>query len=122
MQLLILMLKTGQTIISQFELLEMEPRVHLSEPYEITGKTKVTLTPWPPYTKETDILLTSDSILTDVEPLESIRDSYLKKIGKTMEDLQTKDNRVLLTEDENVPDLPPPPEEDYEPMYIEEDL
>ena len=40
-----------------------------------------------------------------------------------MEDLQPKDNRVLLNEDENVPEAPPPiPEDDYEPQYIEEDL
>ena len=123
MNLLLVMLKTGQTLVSLSEELEYEPKCHLIEPYEVTGKTKITLTPWPPLTEEKNILLHSDSLLTVVEPTLTLANQYLKKIGKTMEDLQTKDNRVLLNEDENVPDLPPPPEEDdYEPQYIEEDL
>jgi len=122
MNLLLVMLKTGQTLVSLSEELEYEPKCHLIEPYEVTGKTKITLTPWPPLTEEKNILLHSDSLLTVVEPTLTLANQYLKKIGKTMEDLQTKDNRVLLNEDENVPDLPPPPEDDYEPQYIEEDL
>ena len=122
MNLLLVMLKTGQTLVSLSEELEYEPKCHLIEPYEVTGKTKITLTPWPPLTEEKNILLHSDSLLTVVEPTLTLANQYLKKIGKTMEDLQTKDNRVLLNEDENVPDLPPPPEDEYEPQYIEEDL
>jgi len=122
MNLLLVMLKTGQTLVSLSEELEYEPKCHLIEPYEVTGKTKITLTPWPPLTEEKNILLHSDSLLTVVEPTLTLANQYLKKIGKTMEDLQTKDNRVLLNEEENVPDLPPPPEDDYEPQYIEEDL
>ena len=123
MNLLLVMLKTGQTLVSLSEELDYEPKCHLIEPHEVTGKTKITLTPWPPLTDETNILLHSDSLLTVVEPTLTLANQYLKKIGKTMEDIQPKDNRVLLNEDENVPDLPPPPEEDdYEPQYIEEDL
>ena len=122
MNLLLVLLKSGTTLISLSEELEYEPKCHLIEPYEVTGKTKITLTPWPPHTDEKNILLHSDSLLTVVEPTLTLANQYLKKIGKTMEDLQTKDNRVLLNEDENVPDLPPPPEDDYEPQYIEEDL
>ena len=122
MNLLLVLLKSGTTLISLSEELEYEPKCHLIEPYEVTGKTKITLTPWPHHTEEKNILLHSDSLLTVVEPTLTLANQYLKKIGKTMEDLQTKDNRVLLNEDENVPDLPPPPEDDYEPQYIEEDL
>ena len=124
MNLLLVLLRSGTTLISLSEELEYEPKCHLIEPYEVTGKTKITLTPWPPHTDEKNILLHSDSLLTVVEPTLTLANQYLKKIGKTMEDLQTKDNRVLLNEDENVPDMPPPiPEEDdYEPQYIEEDL
>ncbi len=122
MNLLLVMLKTGQTLVSLSEELDYEPKCHLIDPHEVTGKTKITLTPWPPLTEETNILLHSDSLLTVVEPTLTLANQYLKKIGKTMEDLQTKDNRVLLNEDENVPDLPPPPEDDYEPQYIEEDF
>ena len=119
MNLLLVLLKSGTTLISLSEELEYEPKCHLIEPYEVTGKTKITLTPWPHHTEEKNILLHSDSLLTVVEPTLTLANQYLKTIGKTMEDLQTKDNRVLLNEDENVPDLPPPPEDDYEPMYME---
>ena len=122
MNLLLVMLKTGQTLVSLSEELDYEPKCHLIEPHEITGKTKITLTPWPPHTDETNILLHGDSLLTVIEPTTDIASQYLKKIGKTMEDLQPKDNRVLLNEEENVPDLPPVPEDEYEPQYIEEDL
>lgn len=122
MNLLLVMLKTGQTLVSLSEELDYEPKCHLIEPHEITGKTKITLTPWPPHTNETNILLHGDSLLTVIEPTAAIASQYLKKIGKTMEDLQPKDNRVLLNEEENVPDLPPVPEDEYEPQYIEEDL
>ena len=123
MNLLLVLLKSGTTLIYLSEELEYEPKCHLIEPHEVTGKSKITLTPWPPHTDEKNILLHSDSLLTVVEPTLTLANQYLKKIGKTMEDLQTKDNRVLLTEDENVPDLPPPiPEDEYEPQYIEEDL
>ena len=122
MNLLLVMLKTGQTLVSLSEELDYEPKCHLIEPHEITGKTKITLTPWPPHTDETNILLHGDSLLTVIEPTAAIASQYLKKIGKTMEDIQPKDNRVLLNEEENLPDLPPVPEDEYEPQYIEEDL
>jgi len=122
MNLLLVMLKTGQTLVSLSEELDYEPKCHLIQPYEITGKTKLILTPWPPHTDEENILLHSDSLLTVIEPTEAIANQYLKKIGKTMEDIKPKDNRVLLNEEENVPDLPPVPEDEYEPQYIEEDL
>ena len=120
MNLLLFLLKSNQTLISLSEELEYEPKCHLIQPHEVTGKTKLTLTPWPPHTEEKNILLHSDSLLTVVTPTKALADSYLKKIGKTYEDLQPKENKVLLTEDENVPELPPPPEDDYEPQYIEE--
>jgi len=118
MQLLLLLLQSGQTIISLSDQLPEEPRVHLKEPFEVTGKTKLTLTPWPPHTDEKDILLSSDSLLTVVEPNETLRDTYLQKIGKTLEDILPKqDDRVLLNEEENVPEYV---DEDYEPLYIEQ--
>lgn len=123
MQLLLLILKTGQTLISLSDQLPEEPRVHLKEPYEVGGKTKLTLSPWPPYTDEKDILLSSDTLLTVVEPNESLRDTYLKKIGKTLEDIQPKeDDKILLSEEENVPEenVPEYVDENYEPLYLEQ--
>jgi len=119
MQLLLLFLKTGQILISLSEQLEMEPRVHLIEPYEVNGKTKLTLTQWPPYSNEKDILMSSESLLTVVEPDDVIRDAYLKKIGKTLEDIQPKDDKVLLNEEEEVGEYSE--DEPYEPFYRQVD-
>ena len=118
MNILLLLLKTGQTIISLSDQLPEEPRVHLKDPYEVGGKTKLTLSPWPPYTDEKDILLTSDNLLTVVEPQVKLRDEYLKKIGKTLEEVTPKEpDKMLLSEEENVPEYV---NEDYEPLYVEE--
>ncbi len=118
MNLALIILKTGQTLIAQSDELDYEPRCHLVEPYEVSGKTKVTLTRWPLYTDEKHILLNSDDLLTVIEPNQSVKDSYLKKIGKTEEELQSKENKVLLNEEELIPD---PPEDPYEPQYLESD-
>ena len=121
MNLLLFLLKSNQTLISLSDELDYEPKCHLMQPHEVTGKTKITLTPWPPHTEDIDILLSSDNLLTVVEPTKKLADAYLKKIGKTYEDLKPKDNKVLLTEDENVPQVavPPEDEDEYEPFYME---
>lgn len=108
-------MKTGQTLVAQTEQLEYEPKVHLVDPYEVTGTKAVTLKEWPLYTDDDHILLQSDTLLTVCEPSIKIRQAYLKKIGKTEDDFKPEPIPVLLTEDENVPD-----NEDYEPRYIEE--
>lgn len=118
MNLTLLILKTGQTLIAQSDELDYEPRCHLFQPYEVGGKSKVTLTPWPAHTSDEHILLNSNDLLTVVTPTQSLTDAYLRRIGKTIEDLQPKENKVLLNEGEV---LPEPPEEDgYEPYYVEE--
>ena len=83
----------------------------------ISGKQKLTLQPWPDYTDDEHILLTSDTLLTVCEPTELVRDAYLKKIGKTLEDLNSEPERVMLNEDETIPDG-----EDYEPRYVEDPI
>lgn len=103
----------------------MEPRCHLLEPMIVSGAAKVSLTSWPKYTNEKHILLHSDSLLTVMEPTDVIRDAYLKKIGKTLEDFTPAPQPVLLNEDESVPDGSPirdtyyDEEDDYEPRYQE---
>lgn len=119
MNLSMLLLKQGIRLIAQTEELDYEPRVHLVQPYEVTGKTKVVLTPWPGHTEDTHILLNSNDLLTVVSPTQSLIDSYLKKVGKTLEDLQPKENKVLLNEGDPLPD--PPSEDGYEPLYYEEE-
>ena len=118
----LLILKNGQVLISESEEMDYEPKVHLIRPYLVSGKTKVTLTPWPSYTTDTDILLRSDDLLTVCEPEKSLLEIYLKKVGKTIKDYEekepTKDSPVLLNENEEIPgeDF-----DEYEPMYTEVD-
>ena len=109
MDLMLLVLKTGETLISATEQLEMEPRCHLDRPYLVSGKTKVTLSAWPPHAADQHILLNTDSLLTVCEPSPAIKAMYLKRIGKTMEDFAPKEQPVLLNEDEQLPSY-----DDYE--------
>ena len=73
MNLAVILLKTGQHLVSQIEELEYEPKVHLFQPYLVSGKTKVTLTRWPDYVVDEHILLKSDNLLTAGEPTVKIK-------------------------------------------------
>ena len=123
MRLTLLVLKDQTYLMAQVEILEMEPRVHMFEPMVVSGTSKVILTPWPKYTDEKHILINSNSLLTDLEPNEKVRDAYLAKIGKTLEDFTPKPQPELLQEDEQLPTGQFEDYEDdhgYEPRYQEE--
>ena len=111
-------LKTGQVLVSRSEELEYEPKVHLIEPYSISGQKKITLTPWPPYTDDGHILLNSNDLLTVCEPTQEILESYAKKVGADPASfvVNEEEQKVLLTETEG--DIPS--DDGYEPEYIEE--
>ncbi len=117
MNISVLLLKSGEYLISQVEELQYEPKVHLIAPYLLSGKTKTTLSIWPLHTADDHILLNSDSLLTVVTPLPEIRAAYLKKIGKTEEELIEAAKPVILNEDNQ--DWVDDPE-DYEPRYVEQ--
>ena len=115
MNIVLFLLKDGTYVIGQSEIMDYEPRVHLTNPYSISGKAKVTLTKWPLYTDEVDILLNSDVVLTDCTATQGVLDAYLKKVGKTLEDLKPEPKPVILTEEETILN-----DEEYEPRYVEE--
>ena len=117
MDLMLLVLKSGETLVSATEQLEMEPRCHLRQPYLVGGKTKVTLTTWPAHAADKHILLHSDSLLTVCEPNPTVKTMYLEKTGQTLEDFEKKEEPVLLNEDEQMPSYVS--EDDYEPRYQE---
>ena len=121
MNLALILLKTGQTLIADHEMLDYEPKVHLISPYEVTGKTKAVLSSWPAHANDQHILLRSEDLLTVCEPAEDIVKSYLKKVGKTEADLKTPERPVILNE-EVQDQIPFDDDEDYEPRYIEEDV
>ena len=120
MNLTLILLKSGKLLLSQSEELEYEPKVHLFRPVEVSGKTKVVLTPWPPFSADEHILLHSTDLLTAYQPTEDLVNSYMKKYDLKPEDLQPKENKVLLNEGEMIPD-PPNNEDEYEPYYMETD-
>ena len=120
MDLTLLVLKTGETLVSASEQLDMEPRCHLKQPYLIGGKTKVTLTAWPAHAADTHVLLHSDSLLTVCEPSSTVKAMYLKRTNQTLEDFQPKEQPVLLNEDEQLPTIDDYEDDHgYEPNYQE---
>lgn len=124
MQLSLILLKhQNLSLVSLTDEMPAEPRVHLVQPYVVGGKTKLTLTPWPDHTNDVDILLHSESLLTVCDPTEELAELYLKKIGKTIEEINKDPDRVLLNEGENVLDQLTSPmyNDEYEPRYIETD-
>ena len=124
MQLSLILLKNPNlSLVAQTEEMPAEPRVHLVQPYVVSGKTKLTLTRWPDYTDDEDILLHSDSLLTVCDPTEKLAKLYLEKVGKTVEDMTQEPDRVMLNEGENVLDQLTSPmyNDEYEPRYIETD-
>ena len=119
MQLTLLLLKTGQTLIAQSESLEYEPKCHLFQPYEVSGKTKVTLSAWPPHALDQHILLHSDSLLTVCDPSPTVKAMYLKRTGQTLEDFKPQEEKVLLNEEEQMPSYDFEDDHGYEPRYQE---
>ena len=105
-------------MLAQTDEMDYEPKVHLFQAYQVTGKTKVVLTSWPEHTKDDHVLINSDNLLTVCEPTKALRQSYMTKTKLTEADLKPKPERAILNEEEQL--LPPEPEDEYEPRYIEE--
>ncbi len=138
MNLSILILETGEYLISQVEEMDYEPRCHMFQPYLISGSKAITLTRWPSYTGDEHILIKSDSLLTMVDPTDDIINKYLKKVGKKLEDFTRNKptDRMVLNEGESILEplqdddsfinegesiLEPLQDDDsYEPSYVEE--
>ena len=112
MNLALVILKSGPSLVAWTEQLEAEPRVHMFRPHVITGKTKLSLTPWPDYTEDEHVLLSSDVLLTVCEPTEKVAKLYTDKVAKP-EPVET--DPILLNEDSLEQD-------DYEPRYVEDPL
>ena len=117
MNLTLILLRSNLQLICLSEQLEYEPAVHMRQPFTISGSSKITLTPWPPHSKDTHVLLRSEELLTVCEPSDQLKEAYMKKTGLTEEDLKPKPQRVILSEEEQIPELP---EDEYEPQYVEE--
>jgi hypothetical protein len=119
MNISLLLLKTGEYIISQVEELDYEPKVHLILPYLVSGKTKPTLSQWPLFSEDDHVLLNSDTLLTVCTPTPEIRNAYMKKVGITEEQLKASQKPVILNEEEVDQDWDHE-DDGYEPRYVEQ--
>ena len=72
MNIALVILKNGVTLVAQSDELEYEPKCHLTRPMAVSGDKNVVLTVWPKYTDDVDILLRSDDLLTVCEPTERV--------------------------------------------------
>ena len=115
----LILLQSGRELFALIEQLDYEPAVHIKAAYTVSGTTKIVLKTWPSYTKDEDILLKSEALLTVCEPSDQLLDAYLKKMKLTKEDLKPKPQRVILSEEETLPEFVS--EDDYEPEYVEEE-
>ncbi len=130
MQVTLVILKDQTTLIAQTSQLDMEPRVHLFEPYIVSGVQKLTLAQWPKpsYSEEKHILFHTDSLLTVCEPTTALRDAYLKKVKRVKEydeyvlKQEEENNKVLLQEDEQSVMTQDPTDDDYEAQYVEDGI
>ena len=119
MNIALVILKNGVTLVAQSDELEYEPKCHLTHPMAVSGDKNVVLTVWPKYTDDVDILLRSDDLLTVCEPTERVLEAYMKKCGIKASDLNSAPKQVILNEDQNQPSYEED-EDDYEPRYVED--
>ena len=118
MELQLLILANGEHLIAYVDELPEEPSCHLYRPHTIGGKTKLTLTPWPPHSNDEHILFNSSALLTVCSPDEKVSAAYTAKVVAP----KTTPKPVPLNEDEQVPNefLDAIDDDQYEPHYIEE--
>ncbi len=121
MYLTLMVLKQNLYLLSEVEELDYEPKVHLINPYLVSDDGEITK--WPLHTEEEHIMIDSTNLLTAVQPTDELRDKYLKKVGKTIEQVVDKEPQpVLLSEGDELLEPIKFDDEfsDYEPYYLEE--
>lgn len=122
MNVSLVILKTGLSIVAETEQLDYEPSAHLIDPMTISGSTKLTLKQWPEYSGDNHVLLRSEDLLTVCEPSEKLLAAYLKKTGKPLTEVKeevTIDSGERPAEEIPYGD-PLGDQDDYEPHYVEE--
>ena len=122
MNISLILLKNGLTLVSETDQLDYEPAVHLTDPMTISGSTKLTLKQWPEHSGDNHVLLRSEDLLTVCEPSENLLAVYLKKTGKTLTETKAE---VTIDEGERPAEEIPygdplGDQDDYEPHYVEE--
>jgi hypothetical protein len=108
MSIKLVLLKSGETVISDVKELVSEEKICgyvfenpykvitersivLSEEIEYDAKIQVSLTPWIILTEDTQMLVTTDWVITLVEPIKSLKQMYEEKVNG-------ENNQVSFTE------------------------
>ena len=73
---LLLMSQRSEYLIGKVTELDEEPSILIEGCYEVTGED--TLTPFPKYSSQRDVFLTSDNILSILDPSKELLDIYNK--------------------------------------------
>ena len=115
MDIAIVVLKSGQTLVTFLEQMDYEPAVHMFRPHTVSGKSKLTLSSWPEHSADEHVLINSDNLLTVCEATDEVRKAYEGKVKNAPKPLKPEPKPVTLTEEENLLDS----DDDYEPRYQE---
>ena len=105
MSIKLALLKSGETIISDAKELIAEDKVCgylFDKPHKVeyakpiflsedinappSGELQVTLSPWIVITSESQIPVSTDWVVTIVEPMETIKEMYIERVGKNTEE------------------------------------
>ena len=73
---LILLQQRNEYLLGKVTELDEEPSLLIEKCYEVTGED--TLTPFPKYSSQRDVFLTSDNILSILDPSKELLDIYNK--------------------------------------------
>jgi len=124
MTIKVALLKSGEQIISDFkEAFTTENQVEkfigyqLEDPYQVivekyevvdtddedgVSRAKIKFMPWLTLSKNKKILLPQDWIVTFYDPLETVEESYLNRVGKTEDDGEIELSEVSVVEEPEV--------------------
>jgi len=114
MSIKVVLLKTGEKIITDIKELVLEEKVtgyllktpvkiervsrivlSESENYDDNGSLTVQMSPWIEFTEEKEIPVNIDTVVAIVEPLENLKELYLEKVNGKIE----SDSEVYFTEE-----------------------
>jgi len=124
MSIKVALLKSGEEVISDFkEAFTTEDKVEkfigyqLQDPYQVivekyevvdtddvdgVSRAKIKFMPWLTLSKNKKILLPHDWIVTFYDPLETVEESYLNRVGKTKDDGEIELSEVSVVEEPEV--------------------
>ena len=120
MTIKVALLKSGEEVISDFKEVYKDEQFigyQLEDPYQVivekyevvdtddedgVSRAKIKFMPWLTLSKNKKILLPQDWIVTFYDPLETVEESYLNRVGKTEDDGEIELSEVSVVEEPEV--------------------